>query len=103
MRTSRTWRGISRPSAAVNYGGPGWSWTGLRRENLSSLAKERGMPKIAYKQIRLSASSVSIVEKANEIIGEYSAQGYSLSLRQLYYQFVARDLLPNTVQSYKRL
>ena len=30
-------------------------------------------------------------------------QGFALTLRQLYYQFVARDLIANTQQSYKRL
>jgi hypothetical protein len=31
------------------------------------------------------------------------AQGYVLTLRQLYYQFVARDIVPNTMQEYKRI
>lgn len=59
--------------------------------------------KIAYKEIRLSRSSLEIVDKANEIIDEYSEQDFTLTLRQLYYQFVSRDIIPNTVQSYKRL
>ena len=37
------------------------------------------------------------------MIDEYHRQGYDLTLRQLYYQFVSRDLLPNTQKSYKRL
>lgn len=49
------------------------------------------------------AKSRAIIDKANEIIEEYRAQGYSLTLRQLYYQFVARDLIPNTERSYKNL
>jgi len=49
------------------------------------------------------AKSRAIIRKANEIIEEYSAQGYSLTLRQLYYQFVARGLIPNTERSYKSL
>lgn len=49
------------------------------------------------------APSLAIIEKANEIIDDYRSQGFSLTLRQLYYQFVARDLLPNTERSYKRL
>jgi len=49
------------------------------------------------------AKSRALIIKANEIIEEYSAQGYSLTLRQLYYQFVARDLIPNTERSYKNL
>ena len=48
-------------------------------------------------------SSLAIISEANDIIDEYRAQGFILTLRQLYYQFVARTLLPNTQQSYKRL
>lgn len=44
-----------------------------------------------------------LIDHANAIIEEYQGQGFMLTLRQLYYQFVARDLLPNTVQNYKRL
>ena len=44
-----------------------------------------------------------MVAKADEICREWGRQGYDLTLRQLYYQFVARDLIPNTFQSYKRL
>lgn len=46
---------------------------------------------------------MEIVAEAIGIINDYMAQGFELTLRQLYYQFVSRDLLPNTVQSYKRL
>lgn len=42
----------------------------------------------------------AVIRKANEIISEYSV---ALTLRQLYYQFVSRDIIPNTEQSYKRL
>jgi hypothetical protein len=52
---------------------------------------------------KLNRESLFIIEKANAIINEYQLQGYSLSLRQLYYQFVSRDLIPNNVNSYKRL
>jgi len=48
-------------------------------------------------------ASMDIIYDANRIIDEYREQGFILTLRQLYYQFVARDLLPNTQQSYKRL
>ena len=47
--------------------------------------------------------SLAIIQIANEIIQEYSDQGFSLTLRQLYYQFVARDMLSNTERSYKNL
>jgi hypothetical protein len=50
------------------------------------------------------AATLDVVEQANIIIAEYQAQGFTLTVRQLYYQFVARDLLPeNTQQQYKRI
>lgn len=52
------------------------------------------MPKIKYMDCRFHRQSVEIIDKANELITTYRQQGYSLTLRQLYYQFVARDLLP---------
>lgn len=61
------------------------------------------MPKICYKPKNFHGDSLERIGQANKIIAEYSAQGYSLTLRQLYYQFVARALIPNTVQEYKRL
>jgi len=61
------------------------------------------MPKICYAEKRFRGDSLAIIEKANEIIDDYMGQGYDLTLRQLYYQFVARDLIPNTERSYKRL
>lgn len=44
-----------------------------------------------------------LVAHANTICAEYQQQGYDLTLRQLYYQFVARDIIANTQKSYKRL
>lgn len=59
--------------------------------------------KVAYQDIGFHASTMEVIHTANEIIEEYDSAGYSLTLRQLYYQFVARDLIRNTEQSYKRL
>ena len=50
-----------------------------------------------------SAGSLATIDQANEIIEDYRAQGYLLTLRQLYYQFVSKDLIENTLKSYKRL
>ena len=61
------------------------------------------MPKILYKDKRFSSNSMYIIEKANEIIQDYAEQGYDLTLRQLYYQFVSRDLIPNSQKEYKKL
>jgi hypothetical protein len=61
------------------------------------------MPLIKYIDKKLSKEKLATIAKANEIIAEYREQGYSLTLRQLYYQFVARGLIPNEQSEYKRL
>ena len=61
------------------------------------------MPKIKYQDFKFRPATVSLIDTANEIIAEYQAQGFDLTLRQLYYQFVSRDIIPNTQKSYKNL
>lgn len=61
------------------------------------------MPLVKYKDISFRGSTLAIIEQANEIIAEYVADGYDLTLRQLYYQFVARDIIPNKQSEYSRL
>lgn len=48
-------------------------------------------------------SSLDVIGMANAICEDYAAQGFDLTLRQLYYQFVARGLIPNKDTEYKRL
>lgn len=47
--------------------------------------------------------TLAVIEQANTICRDYQAQGYNLTLRQLYYQFVSKALIPNSDKSYKRL
>lgn len=47
------------------------------------------------------SDSLKLIEKINSIISEYQQQGYELTLRQVYYQLVARDIIPNNERSYK--
>lgn len=61
------------------------------------------MPKILYREIEFNDARLGLITTANRIIDEYQAQGFVLTLRQLYYQFVARDIIPNTQASYKNL
>lgn len=58
---------------------------------------------IAYENWNPKGSTLALVEVANAICEQYAAQGYDLTLRQLFYQFVSRDYLPNTQRSYKTL
>jgi hypothetical protein len=59
--------------------------------------------KIAYEDWAPRAQSMETIDTANGIIEEYSRDGYTLTLRQLYYQFVAKDLIENSERSYKNL
>ena len=61
------------------------------------------MSKIFYKEWNPRGQSLILVDTAEDIINEYQAAGYVLTLRQLYYQFVARDIIENTERSYKNL
>ena len=61
------------------------------------------MPKIAYISKRFRASSLRTIQEADAIISEYQDEGYDLTLRQLYYQFVSRAIIPNKDSEYKKL
>lgn len=61
------------------------------------------MARIAYEDWNPSQKSLDIVARANAVCREYHAQGYDLTLRQLYYQFVARGWLANNQRNYKSL
>ena len=61
------------------------------------------MSREAFIETSFQKSSLKRIKEANEIMEDYARNGYDLTLRQLYYQFVSRDLIPNTQRSYKNL
>lgn len=61
------------------------------------------MPRTTYVPKRFQAKTQAVIDQAAQILGEYAAQGYTMTLRQLYYQFVARGYLPNRQSEYDRL
>lgn len=61
------------------------------------------MPRIQYIEKNFRTDSLDLVRKVNEVVNDYHAQGYDLTLRQVYYQMVARDIIPNNQRSYKNL
>ncbi|MDR0767726.1 MAG: hypothetical protein LBE57_04735 [Methanosarcinales archaeon] len=61
------------------------------------------MPKIEYVSKKFKDEKLELIAKVNDIVDEYERQGYSLTLRQVYYQLVARDVIPNNERSYKNL
>lgn len=61
------------------------------------------MPLIKYRDKKFSAERAEVINQANAIIADYKEQGFDLTLRQLFYQFVSRDLIPNKQKEYDRL
>lgn len=61
------------------------------------------MARIAYETWTPGDDALDVIAQAEAICRDYQQQGYDLTLRQLYYQFVARGLIPNSDRSYKRL
>jgi len=52
---------------------------------------------------KFSAENLRLLQVINQIITEYAAEGYDLTVRQTYYQLVARNEIPNTQESYDKI
>ena len=61
------------------------------------------MPKVTYETHNFQKQAKRLIDIANVIIAEYQEGGYVLTLRQLYYQFVARGFIKNCKKQYDRL
>jgi len=61
------------------------------------------MPKICYVPKNFGLAALEKIDLVNEIIEEYAAQGFDLTLRGIYYQMVSRDHIPNNIREYKNL
>lgn len=59
--------------------------------------------KESFVEINFRPPSLALLDICNEVIDQYQAQGLRLTLRQLYYQLVSRNVLPNNERSYKKL
>jgi hypothetical protein len=56
-----------------------------------------------FKQIKFKPETEKLITVINVIIREYQKQGFKLTVRQLYYQLVARDFIPNNLRSYNKV
>lgn len=54
-------------------------------------------------KLGMSKSNISRLETINGIVEEYRQQSFILTLRQLYYQLVSRDVIPNSQKEYAKL
>jgi hypothetical protein len=63
------------------------------------------MAKTCYdSSLKFKAPTLKLIAKCNEILEEYSKQGWhGITLRQLYYQLVSRDIIENNQKVYKAL
>lgn len=56
-----------------------------------------------FEDKKFRSRALATIATANDIITEYQADGFTLTIRQLYYQFVARGYIENNLKSYKNL
>jgi len=56
-----------------------------------------------FREIRFQKRNLVLLEKIKEILEEYKLKGIKVTLRQLYYQLVARGVIPNQVKEYSKL
>lgn len=61
------------------------------------------MPKIKYIDWNPHGKTVDLINVCNDIIMNYQDQGFVLTLRQLYYQLVSRNIIENNEKEYTRL
>lgn len=59
--------------------------------------------KEAFRDYKFTAKVLDRIALANTILEDLSRQGYSISLRQLYYQLVSRGAIANNLLEYKKL
>lgn len=57
----------------------------------------------SYIDKKFNDGDVRLIATANSIIGEYEPQGYALTVRQLYYQMVARGFIENVPRMYDKI
>jgi hypothetical protein len=53
-------------------------------------------PLIKYLDTKMRRDTLDVIDSANVVITDYIEQGFVLTLRQLYYQMIARDLFPES-------
>lgn len=61
------------------------------------------MARVCYKEINLRGKAMKTVQQAQAIFDDPENAGMTMTLRQLYYQFVQADLIPNNRLSYRKL
>lgn len=68
-----------------------------------TLSSERKLPGTTERSKNWSIQKPILCREIIGIVNRYEKQGYTLTLRQLYYQLVAGDVIPNDDVVYKKL
>lgn len=58
---------------------------------------------IHYQDFNFRKSTLDLIAYVNAVLDEYGAAGYVLTLRQVYYQLVQANIIPNSEKSYDAL
>lgn len=61
------------------------------------------MTYLCYVEKKFSAESSELLRQSNIIIDEYAKQGLKMTLRQLFYQMVTKNVFANDDRNYKKL
>lgn len=64
---------------------------------------EGGIMKYEFESLHLNKTSIGKLKIINSVIEDYQKQGYKLTLRQLYYQLVSRNIIANIDAEYGAL
>jgi len=56
-----------------------------------------------YRETKFKEDSRTLIVQCNDIVDDYLGQGLRLTLRQLYYQLVSKNIIPNSERSYKNI
>lgn len=59
--------------------------------------------KFAFRKNNIRPDRLRRIGQINRIVEEYQRMGYKMTLRQLYYQLVSRDIIPNKQKEYANL
>src|SRR5215831_12689919 len=66
--------------------------------------RRNDMARVKYRDHKFQRRTLErYIEPAIAILSDYAARGFTLTVRQLYYQFIARNWLPNKATSYTNL
>lgn len=56
-----------------------------------------------FREVGFNKANSNKLDLICDILGQYRSQGYVLTLRQLYYQLVSRDIIPNRPDEYGKM